>query len=76
MTGLSHKSLRRYLDKLCCPCSTSNQATHETEPPLAYVCVLDNHAGQHNGAEIKDYCETVAACGSKSSTSHPSAGPS
>lgn len=59
--GLSNKSLRRDVDKLLLLLDVY-QATHDTEPPLAYVCVLDNHARrQHNGAEIKDYCETVAA---------------
>ena len=32
--GLRHKPLRRYLDQLCCPCSTSNQATHDTQNRL------------------------------------------
>ncbi|WLQ06108.1 hypothetical protein [Arthrobacter oryzae] len=59
--GRSNKSLRRDVDKLLLLLE-EYQATHDTELPLAYVCVLDNHARrQHSGDEIKDYCETVAA---------------
>lgn len=58
--GLNNKSLRWDVDKLLLLLE-EYQATHDIEPPLAYVCVLDNHARrQHSGDEIKDYCESVA----------------
>lgn len=58
--GLSNRSLRRDVDKLLLLLD-EYQTLHDAEPPLAYVCVLDNHSHQqHNGDEIKAYCESAA----------------
>lgn len=58
--GLNNKALRRDVDKLIL-LLTEFQASHESSPPLAYLCILDNHARKHHdGDSIKAYAQSVA----------------
>ncbi|PTT70187.1 hypothetical protein DBR22_01845 [Arthrobacter sp. HMWF013] len=59
--GLSLKSLKRDADKLTL-LLTEFQLQHPgTEPPLAYLCVLDNHGRkQFNPDALEQYCAAEA----------------
>lgn len=58
--GLKNVSLRRDVDKLLLLLD-EYKAAHASEPPLAYLCVLDNHPRkEHSEDQIKAYCETIS----------------
>lgn len=59
--GLSLQSLMRDADKLTLLLTEFELMHPKSEPPLAYLCVLDNHGNkQFNPEVLREYCESEA----------------